>query len=404
MTAAEVDNISILGGALASVDLLSSKLGADALLSQADGVRGVDIGTVKLLDLGALLKGLGADLQSLPIGAVSDLLTKLGLPVSGLTAGTSLSSEVTAIGNALTDLRNTLVGATTTITSTVTNATSGLLSSLHLNVPDVGSLVTTVNNTITSLQNQLVGLLSNALSALDSFPLIQITGAQFGVATKAADTVGNSAAAVALSPLQITVAGIKLPTIDASAVVNTVNGVLAQANGLLGGVLSTIGLPTDLLSLSLLQQAHQVSQNANYTTATAGLTVLNLKIGSLDPTVILNAISKLVGPTVSSLLGSNPLTSVLGSTSAMGAVNSLLGQTATLLNGAQLQIASLAGASTYTLAPPPVGVTGTSNPVSLPHTGGNPALPIFGVIITVLGLGVVRYRRFRTAHVPSDQH
>src|SRR5581483_5891351 len=66
MSAAEIDNLGLVGGALASVDLLSSTLGADAITSQADGARAVNIGTLKLLDLGALLKGIGADLTSLP--------------------------------------------------------------------------------------------------------------------------------------------------------------------------------------------------------------------------------------------------------------------------------------------------------------------------------------------------
>ena len=394
MTAAEVDNVTLVGGALASIDLLSSKLGADALVSQADGARGVDIGSIKLLDLGALLKGLGIDLASLPLGGVSDLLAKLGVPITGLTAGGNLSDTVTSLGATLTALRQTLVNATTQVTGTVDSATQGILKGLNLPIPTVGSLVTTVNDTITTVQNTLIGLLKTALSAIDSFPLVQITGAQFGVTTKAADTVGNSAAAIGLSPLQITVAGVKLPTIDFNTVVNTVNAVIAQGNGLLNGLLSTLGLPTNLLSLSLLQQAKNVAQNGNYTTATAGLSVLDLKIAGLDPAAILASISKLTGPVVGSLLGATPLGSVLGSSSSMGALNSLLGQTASLLNGAQLQIASLASASTYTVAAAAVTPPGVAPiPTSLPHTGANPELAIFGVLVTVAGLGALRYRR-----------
>ena len=395
ITAAEVDNVSLVGGALASIDLLASKLGADALLTQSDGARGVDLGTVKVLDLGALLKGLGADLASLPLGGVSDLLAKLGLPVAGLTAGSSLSDTVTSLTNALTNLRQTLVNATTSITAPVDALTSGLLKNLNLPVPTVGTLVSDVNNLITSVQNTLTSLLTSALSALDSFPLLQITGSQFGITTKAADTLGNSAANIGLSPLSITVAGVKLPTIDVSTITNTINGIIGQANGVLGGLLKTLGLPASLLSLSLLDQAKNVTQNGAYTTATAGLNVLDLKIASLDPTVVLSAISKLTGPVVGSLLGSTPLGSLLGSSAAMGALNSLLGQTASLLNGAQLKIASLAGASTYTFAAPPGAVVTpkAATPTELPHTGGNPELAIIGVLAAVAGLAAFRWRR-----------
>ena len=392
--AAEVDNVTLVGGALASIDLLSSKLGADALGASADGARGVNLGSIKLLDLGALLKGLGADLAALPLGGVSDLVNKLGLQLPGLTAGATLSDTVASLSTTLTQLRNTLVGATSTITGTVDSATQGILAGLKLPIPTVGSLVSDVNATISTVQDTLTGLLKTALSALDSFPLVQISGAQFGVATKAADTVANSIAQIGLSPLQITVAGIKLPAIDINSAVDTINGVLAQGNSVLGGLLKTLGLPDKLLSLSLLDQAKNVSQNGAYTTATAGLNVLDLKIAGLDPSVVLNAVSSLTGPVVGSLLGSSALGGLLGSSSSMGALNGLLGQTASLLNGAQIQVASLASASTYTVATPPAGnPTAPATPTSLPHTGGDPALAIIGTLTAVAALAGLRYRR-----------
>ena len=405
ITAAEVDNLTLAGGALASVDLLSSTLGADALQGSSDGVRGVNIGSVKLLNLGALLAGIGADLKALPISALSGLLAKLGLPVAGLAAGTSLADQVTSLSTALTGLRTTLVNASTSITSTVDTTTGGLLGKLGLPVPAVGTLVTDVNTEITTLQNTLLGLLSNATAALDSFPLVQISGTQAGIATKAADTVANSSAGTAVTPLQVTVAGVKLPAIDLQAVASTINGAIATANGALNGLLSTLGLPTNLVSLKLLEKATSVTQNGSYTSAVAGLSVLNLKVAAIDPSVITGAVSKLIGANAASLLGGTPLTSLLGSSAAMSAVNGLLGQAAPLLGGAQLQIASLAGASTYTFATPTATPTPTGTvPTSLPHTGANPEMAILGLIMAGLALAAVRmYRmsRLQPARIPT---
>lgn len=405
MTAAEIDDLTVAGGAIASIDLLSSNLGADALSAQADGTRGVKIGTIKLLDLGALLKGLGIDLASLPVGSVSQLLSQLNLPVpavsglSGATGATSLAGEVASLSDALTSLRQTLVNATTQITTPVDGLTQGLLGKLGLPVPTVGSLVSQVNTLVGTLQTTLTNLLTTVLKSLDSFPLIQISGTQLGIHTTAADTLGHSAAGVTIAPMTITVAGVQLPALDLQQTVDTVNSVIATANSTLNNLLGTLGLPTNLLSLSLLNRATNVAQAGDYTTAAAGITMLTAKLAALDPSVITGVLSKLTGTTVGSLLGGTPLTGLLGASDSMSTLGGLVGQVAPLLGGANLRIASLAGASTYTFATPPAAVptaapsARTPTEVVLPHTGGNPALALIGVILAALALAIVRWRR-----------
>jgi hypothetical protein len=200
-----------------------------------------------------------------------------------------------------------------------------------------------------------------------------------------------------VAPLTVTVAGVSLP-INPQAAVNTVNGIVSQANGALNNLLGTLGLPTNLVSLALLDEAHSVSQEHDYTSAAAGVTLITAKIAAIDPSVITGALSKLTGTTASSLLGSTPLGSVLPSSGAMSTLDGLLGQVAPLLGGAQLQIASLAGASTYTFAPvaspsTPAAAPSAPLPVNLPHTGGDPALAVIGVILAALAVGAIRWRR-----------
>jgi hypothetical protein len=394
MTSAEVDNLTLLGGGLLSVNLLSSNLGADALSAQANGTRGVDLSEVKVLDLGALLKGIGGDLLSLPVGSLSGLVSKLGVPVSGLAAGSSLSDQVTSLSNTLTDLRNTVASAVNSATSTaVSSASSSVLGGLNVPVPAVGSAVSTVNSTIGTVQNTLVGLLSNAAAALDSFPLIQVSGTQVGIATKAADTLANSAASASVTPIKIIVAGQQL-TVDLQQIANTINSVVDTANSALNGVLSgVLGLPNNLVTVKLLEKATNVSQNGSYTSAVAGLSLLHVGIAAINPAIVSGALAKLTGPSATSLLAGTPLGSVLGSSNAMSAVNAALGNAAPLLGGAQLQVASLAGASTYTFATPTApGPVGTV-PTSLPHTGGNPALALMGIFLAFVALAGVRFAR-----------
>jgi hypothetical protein len=415
--AAQIKNFTLGGGALASIDLLSSNLAADALSAQADGTRGVNVGTVKLLDLGALLKGLGTSLPALPLSTVTSLIDSLGLP-TGLPAGTSLAGEVTNLQTAIGGLQTTLAsaGSATSLAAPLSSATSGALSSLGtlplplgaartaavspITIPTTGTPIDQVTGLLGSLQTSLSGLLNSTVPALDSFPLVQLSATQVGITTKAADTVANSAAGISVLPLKLTVAGVPL-NVDLSGTVATVNNVIGQANTALNGLLTKVGLPANLVSLDLLQQAKSVSQNGAYTLATAGITAATLKIAAVDPAAILSGITALAGGTpLSSVLtqlgiaAGTPLASVLSATNAMGALNSALGQLAPLTGGAQLQVASLSGASTYTVAPAATPVT-ANTPVqtSLPHTGGNPALALLGALFGLIALGGVRWAR-----------
>lgn len=415
--AAQIQNLTIAGGALASIDILASNLNADALSTSADGARGVQVGTIKLLDLGALLKGLGVDLTQLPLSTVTGLIDQLGL-AAGLPAGTSLTQEVANIQTAITGLQSALTSATgnstlpTALSSTTTTAlqTIGSLPAplgaakaaavTPISIPTAGTPLTAVTGLLGQLQSSLGSLLSASVPALDSFPLVQLNGTTVGITTKAADTVANSAAGVTLQPLTLKVAGTPL-TIDAAATINQVNTTLATANGALNGLLTQLGLPTNLVSLSLLDQAHNVAMNGAYTVASAGLSLATLKVAAIDPAKIVSGITALGGTPLASVLPSlglaagSPLASVLSATNAMGALNAALGQVAPLTGGAQLQIASLNSASTYTVAPTaaPTGTPITPAHTSLPHTGGNPALAIIGVILALLAFGGVRWVR-----------
>lgn len=417
--AAQIKGLTIAGGALASVDVLGSNLSADALGASADGSRGVQVGTIKLLDLGALLKGMGTDITQLPLSVVTGLVDKLGL-APALPSGTpSLTSAVTTLQSAITGLQGALStsGGSSSLPTSLPTSTVGALTTLGtlpaplglaktaavtpITIPTAGTPLTTVTGLVSQLQGTLAGLLSGSVPALDSFPLVQLDATQVGINTKAADTVANSAAGVTAQPMTLRVAGTPL-SIDAAAAISTINGTLATANSALNGLLTTVGLPTNLVSLSLLDKASNVALNGNYTIASAGLSLATLKIAAINPADILKGITALGGAPLSSVLSSvglaagSPLAAALTATNAMGALGTALNAVAPLTGGAQLQIASLSGASTYTVAPaaaPPTGTPNTPASGSLPHTGGNPALAVLGVIFALLAVAGVRWRR-----------
>lgn len=415
--AATIQNLTVAGGALAKVALLQSNLGANAISAQADGTRGVTVSNIDLLNLGALLQGIGVPPTSLSVSTLSNLLSQLNLTISGLSSGMTLSTAVATLTSAITGLQATIAAANAasspnlgTLSSTLTTTLGQLTTSLPTGLAKTAAAplpvaiptnVTQATALVTNLQGQLTTLLGAALTALDSTPLVKIAGTTVGVTTKAADTVANSSAGVSALPLKVTVAGTDLPVLDATAVADTVNGALATANGALNGVLTKIGLPANLVSVSVLDKASNVGQNGAYTVATAGLTALTLRIAAIDPSTLLNGVTTLNTTPVGGLLTTLGATSVtnalpaLPSSAAMAAVDTALGQVAPLLGGTTLQIASLSSASTYTAAPAatPTGTPGAPARTGLPRTGGYPELGILGVIFAALALGGVRWSR-----------
>jgi len=378
------------------------------------------VGTIKLLDLGGLLKGLGANIIQLPLNTVTSLVDSLHL-TSGLPAGTSLTKETLNLSDGISGLQSALasVGTSSTLPTPLSSTTTGALQNLGglpalgaaktaaalptipITIPTQGTSVTQVTALLTQLQATLASLLSTAVPALDSFPLVQLDATSVGITTTAADTVANSAAGVTVQPLSLKVAGVPL-SISATDTINTVNTTIGSANTALNGLLTTLGLPKNLVSLSLLDKSTNVSKSGSYTLAAAGLTLATLKIAAIDAGTILSGITSLGGAPVSGLLSSlgiaagPSLASALSATNAMGALGAALNQAAPLLGGAQLQIASLSAASTYTVAPtaaPPTGSPLTPAHTSLPHTGANPALALLGLLLAILAIGGIRWAR-----------
>src|SRR5688500_7320866 len=96
-------DLSVVGG-LVTVDAVSSTMGAGSASTSADGSRAVSVDAVTVLDLGALLQGIGLLVSDLPVGTVSDLLETLEVTVPEVDPEATLEEVVVAINGALTEL------------------------------------------------------------------------------------------------------------------------------------------------------------------------------------------------------------------------------------------------------------------------------------------------------------
>jgi hypothetical protein len=414
-----LNNLTLAGG-LVSVPNLTSTLGTDALTTAANGVRGVKADSITVVDLGALLDGLGLSLTDLPVSVLSQLLGQLGLPVPGLPAGTPLDGAVTTITGAITQVSGIINSGVlpTNPTSTVggilapvdsvlapvksllgTRSTQDILDlpPLPVDLTSVTQLVPILNQ----LNLNLSSLLGNALGTLDSAPLLQVKGLDVGLATTAKDTVANSLATITAQVGDVVVGAKSLGGADLGAAASQVTGLVNTVTGTLSSVLGTIdpGL-ANLVSVKMFDQTKNVAQDGDYSKATAALSALT---ATITPPAQLGAIvSKVQGLTgVADLVSSLglPALPALPGVGGVSQLETVLGNVQALAQGATLRVASLSSTSEFTPAavastPSTPGAPVATSTGELPRTGGDGATyAVFGVLFMAAALALVRWLR-----------
>jgi len=380
---AAISNLSLAGGLLSAGDL-ASRLATGSSAEQADGTRAVEVGTINVLDLGAMLDGLGLTLADLPIATISQLLSSLGVPVAGIPQGTDLAAYVTALNAAINEVQSTIDQSSQTVTSTVDSTVGGLLGSLALPVPTTQSTVTQVMRTVDGLQATLTGVITTALDALDGLTLLRLDGANVGIATKAARTVGDSVADVTAQVGGVTIGGISLPGVDLSAAASQVNGLVGTVNSTLSGALGTIHPSLgSLVSVSVLDQVESITADNGYVRSRAGITALT---ATITPPAELGAIVS----AIKSATGAGNVLKGLGapvpglSDTMSGLESTLGGALQALAGGAVLKVADVQAASDFSAPGGPLPAN------ELPRTGGFPLLAGMAGMLIVLALGTRR--------------
>jgi hypothetical protein len=401
----QVSKLKAVGGLL-SVASLQSSLDASSAGASSAATRGASVTDVTVLDLGALLQGLGLPLAELTpaqlVALVDALAAQTGLPLPSGT--TTLKQAIDTLDAAIDDLQATIAttpAATTDITNAIDSTTSTLLGTVGsvtgVTVPlpsttqTVSDAVATVNALVDQLQALVDGLLADGLAALDGLALLRLQGVEVGVATKAVDTVAGSAATVTGKIGKVMVGGVELPGIDLAATAAQVSAAVAAVNTKLGETLALVdpGL-ANLVKVSVLDQATSITQDGGYTRSRAGVTAAS---ATITPPANLAAL-------VQGILGQVGVAETLTTAGATvpqldGLMNQLAGAlnlgTSALTAPAKVQIASVLSASDYRLGAAATPGTPAGSP-SLPRTGG-PDLVLFGGLLAILALAVRRLSR-----------
>jgi hypothetical protein len=397
-----LSNLGVAGGLL-KANTVSSTSGSNATNSESDSSREVKVDAITVLDLGSLLEGLGIPLADLTASQIDDILAAAQVAIPGIDPGATLQSTIDAVQNEV----NTLTTALTTNTGLVDGTTltvSQVVDSVGLGgvIPSTtisgitGNAVSMTNQTIDAIQAGLADLLAHGLTALDSAPLLKVSGIDVGVTTKAADTAANSVADVKGTIGSVTVGTITLPGIDLIETAATINSALANVNTAVGNVLSKVAVPVngttldlkDLVSVSVLQPTKSITTSNGYTVANAGITAVSASVK--PPVDLASIVGAIVGQNTAGTSIGSVITGLSGTVPAldpaMTALQGVLGATTTALGGgAGIHLVQVLGTSEFKVNPavaaPPGG--------TLARTGSNTVrMAALGLLLVALGLGL----------------
>ena len=402
--ATELSQVKAVGGLL-GIGSLTSTLDASSAAASSGATRGASVKDITVLDLSALLQGLGLPLGQLTpdqvVALVDALAAQTGLPLPSGT--TTLTEAVSQLNAAIDDLQAsiaTVPETTSEITGAIDSTTTSLLGTVDgltgvtapLPTTDqtVAEAVATVNALIDELQALVNSLLTEGLAALDGLALLRLEGVEVGVATKAVDTVAGSVASATGKIGKVHVGGLELAGLDLLGTAEQLTSALATVNAQLGQVLAIVHPDlANLVKVSVLDKATSIVQEGGYTKSRAGITAATATI--TPPAALAALVSGLVAQT-------NDVTSLLSGAGVP--VDTLMNELAGSLNlatsaltaPAKLQVASVLSASDYRIAAAPAAPGAPVGSPTLPRTGGSD-LVLFGGLLAVLALAVRRVAR-----------
>lgn len=414
----------VLGGGLVTVDSVAANLGANSAKESSTSTRGIDIGAISGLNLGALLAGLGLPLNALALPDITALTEELGLlgtgnPVADLlddlgvvgavpTTNTELDGvvsgiqdQITAAQGAITALTGLGVACAAVDLSTLALAGPVLAQLATLGIPltdDCDATLAALPGLLAADQADLGGLLSGLLGMLDGMELLNVAGLDIGLTSTATDSVNTSVAQVTAAIGAIQVGNLAaVPGVDLGSQASAITSAVGDVTANLDSVLGVVGLD-GLINLSLLDTTGTgvTKTPTGYVRSVSNLTGVDLSIVPPDTLDDLVAGLPVVGSSVGGILTAIPGFSslpALPGTAGMELLNTLLSGASpvdALASGARLRLASVGGVAEFL---PQAAGTQTPTGGTLPRTGGTSDMAGFaiaGVIMAMLGLGVRR--------------
>lgn len=391
-TSARITDLGVLGG-LANLGVLRSSDRTGSGTAAAEAGRAMSLDALSVLELGALLRGLGLDILTLPLSVVSGLVTSLGVPVD-LQGSSSLAALVTSLTGSIGALAGT--GA-----STVTAPLLTQIGGLGLPVPLRPAVDTAVPTAIATLQSTLTTLINTVTALLEDATLVKLNALDINTVARAADTVAASEATATGTLGGLQVGAVSLPGIDLTAVTSALNALLAQVQAAIGTVLAPLGI-TDLLSLRLFDRQTGVTEAGGVVKAVSSITGLVLKV--TPPADLAGTITRLTdaGGGLGALLPAAGAARAgkVSSAAAMPAaaanpLEAVLGLTSILEKGLELRVGTVQSQSLRAIpAGVPTSPTPTGDLGTLARTGGQQTMfALLALGLAALGLGGRRLHR-----------
>ena len=402
---AEVVNLSDVVGGLLSVASAKTTLASQAAPDNSNASRSASINNITVLDLSAVLEGLGIDLGSLSIDQVAALLDSLGaLAALEQASGIDIPDAQTTLVGLLDVLNDTIdevqavvdttsegvvTGVTGPVPDTVNTTISGLLGGTVPALPtgtisDPTAAIAAAQAVLDGLQAELQALVdalaSDGLDILDDLALLRLEGVEVGVATKAVQDV-NASTATVTGKIGKVVVGNKTLTegLDVLGAAATLTGAITQLNSTVGSVLGAVHPDlANLVKVSVLDKATEVATKNGYSTASAGVTALTATITPPAAlTDIVNTVNALSGDVleVADVLGVavDAVPAELGLSTVMSTLQSTLSLGfGALTQPASVKVAQVLSASNYRVAATTTGAPAGSP--TLPRTGGDTML------------------------------
>ena len=384
----------------------------NAAPDRAEGVRGLNIPSLSLLNLGNLLEGVGQPLGDLPLTELTGLLKGLGIDsvpvagedmdtdeiiskVEGLVGGLDVLEAVPTNEPLTDDLCGTLEGAVGGVLGGVLGGGMGDTEDCSTALDAEGE-IPLVGDLVGNVDGLLEDILGGVLPTLDGLNLLEARDVKAGMVTTATDSVESSVADVVASIGSLKVANLDiLENIDLTEDLDVLSGLGDTVTNLLN---TGLGLG-NLLDIDLLKIEELVAPDGDYTKALSSLTALGVGIEPLDLVGIASSHDE---PTARGILGNVPL---LGGAEMLELEGVLGGVTSVLTKGVDIKVGHMASEGFFTpvaaltpnLVDPPAKLVTTPDG-KLPRTGGGTALPAV-LAVLLAGTAVVICRSVRTGKV-----
>jgi hypothetical protein len=414
-----LSNLGVAGGLL-SIPSATVALATNAGTAKTTATRSISIPNIDVLDLDAVLEGLGLSLVDLPLDDLLGLLDGLGVSLPDVTdpaavlatvdsAIDSLQGETGALtaelcdevdgvldtigglagADAVADAADDILGDVldSTPVSTTIPVVDDLLSATALPV-SCDSVTGTVQGLVDELQGVVADVVGSVLATLGSTSLLSVQGIQLGIVSDARSTVEQSVAEVTGTIGTVKVGALTVPGIsglDLTAATDVLAGAGDTISALIGDVLGIVNADlANLVDVDVLDIDEAVAAAGEYTKADAALTALR---ATITPPTSLLATAAVTDPASGILDEVGATVPVLAP--VMSQLNAALGGLDLLTAPTTITVGRVTSSSAFRPVAATVGATPTGD---LPRTGGEAAVPAMAaVLVAGVALGIRRF-------------